>query len=334
MAEELSLVIENPNEGNFLKEIKWNKESFVEVVAQIIEQYKGVAYTEGQMKEAKNDRAKLNNMKRAISERRIQIKNTIMIPYNKFEKEVSEVIALIQEPIDMIDIQVKEYEENLKIKKKTELKEYFNSEISDLKDILSFEQVFDQRYLNVSFSFTKAKSDIKQKIDRFMTNIRSIETLCQGRYLLSAKDVYIRTLDISKAFAEAKRLQELDKKAEEEEEEERLREEQEVERERLEIEKLEKEREKESNKINTDKANVEKEEPFVEVNKKITDNADSITSYENKSSFIDVPDTQVNNSKKEEKKIYKAPFVVYGTKEQIMMVKEFMVTNNIRFEKG
>jgi len=83
-----------------------------------------------------------------------------------------------------------------------------------------------------------------------------------------------------------------------------------------------------------DKANVEKEEPFVEVNKKITDNADSITSYENKSSFIDVPDTQVNNSKKEEKKIYKAPFVVYGTKEQIMMVKEFMVTNNIRFEKG
>jgi len=168
MAEELSLVIENPNEGNFLKEIKWNKESFVEVVAQIIEQYKGVAYTEGQMKEAKNDRAKLNNMKRAISERRIQIKNTIMIPYNKFEKEVSEVIALIQEPIDMIDIQVKEYEENLKIKKKTELKEYFNSEISDLKDILSFEQVFDQRYLEVLKLFVKEDIYYQQKMFIFV----------------------------------------------------------------------------------------------------------------------------------------------------------------------
>ena len=296
MAEELSLVIENPNEGNFLKEIKWNKESFVEVVAQIIKQYKGMAYTESQMKEAKNDRAKINNMKKAISERRIQIKNTIMIPYNKFEKEVAEVTALIQEPIDMIDIQIKEYEENLKIKKKAELEEYFNNETSDLKDILSFEKVFDQRYLNVSFSLTKAKSDIKQKIDSFITNIRSIETLCQGRYLLSAKDIYIRTLDISKAFAEAKRLQELDKKVEEE----RLREEQEAERKRLEreeLEKIEKEREKESNKINIDidKTDVGKEEPFIEVNKRITDNTDGIVSDESKTPFIDVlQHSQVN----------------------------------------
>ena len=41
MAEELSLVIKNPNEGEFLKHIEWNKEQFMERVASVTEQYEG-----------------------------------------------------------------------------------------------------------------------------------------------------------------------------------------------------------------------------------------------------------------------------------------------------
>lgn len=118
MADELSLVIENPHEGEFLKHIDWNKEEFMELVASITEQYEGLTYTEDQMKAAKADRAKLNAMKKAISDRRIQVKKAVMEPYTKFEAEVAEVTALIEKPISMIDGQIKEYEDRTKRRRK------------------------------------------------------------------------------------------------------------------------------------------------------------------------------------------------------------------------
>ena len=64
--EELKLEIISPNEGQFLKTIGWNKRQIKEAVAGITEQYRGIAYTEEQLQEAKKDRAKLNAMKKAL----------------------------------------------------------------------------------------------------------------------------------------------------------------------------------------------------------------------------------------------------------------------------
>ena len=41
--EELTLVINNPDEGQFLKSIGWNKEQIKEAVVSITEQYRGLA---------------------------------------------------------------------------------------------------------------------------------------------------------------------------------------------------------------------------------------------------------------------------------------------------
>ena len=145
MADELSLVIENPHEGEFLKQIDWNKNEFMELVASITEQYEGLSYTEAQMKAAKSDRAKLNAMRKAISDRRIQVKKAVMEPYTKFEAEVAEVVVLINKPISMIDKQIREYEDRTKAEKKAALKKYFEESVSDLEGILTFDRVFDQR---------------------------------------------------------------------------------------------------------------------------------------------------------------------------------------------
>ena len=68
---ELSVVISDPVQGNFLKEISWNKEEFRKKVSEIAARYDGLTYTEDQIKAAKADRASLNAMKKAISDRRI-----------------------------------------------------------------------------------------------------------------------------------------------------------------------------------------------------------------------------------------------------------------------
>ena len=343
MADELSLVIENPHEGEFLKHIDWNKEEFMELVASITEQYEGLTYTEDQMKSAKADRAKLNAMKKAISDRRIQVKKAVMEPYTKFEAEVSEVTALIDKPIAMIDGQIKEYEDRTKEEKKAALKKHFEEIASDLEGILTFDRVFDQRYLNVSVSLNKAKADIQEKVDRVHTDLRSLEGFCEEKYLTIAKDAYIRTLNVSDALAEARRLQEFDRKAEEE----RLRREEEAEEARLAAEAkaaaAKADETKTAESVTETPENVTKEaenvtEPAKSVSEPIenvTEQAEVIPPAIPVGPSIDTPDTSAGSKKAVEadSKPCKASFTVYGTKAQIMALREYMVQHNIKFGK-
>lgn len=343
MADELSLVIENPHEGEFLKHIDWNKEEFMELVASITEQYEGLTYTEDQMKSAKADRAKLNAMKKAISDRRIQVKKAVMEPYTKFEVEVSEVTALIDKPIAMIDGQIKEYEDRTKEEKKAALKKHFEEIASDLEGILTFDRVFDQRYLNVSVSLNKAKADIQEKVDRVHTDLRSLEGFCEEKYLTIAKDAYIRTLNVSDALAEARRLQEFDRKAEEE----RLRREEEAEEVRLAAEAKAAAAKtadtKTAESVTETPENVTKDaenvtEPAKSVSEPIenvTEQAEVIPSAAPVGPSIDTPDTSAGSKKAVEadSKPCKASFTVYGTKAQIMALREYMVQHNIKFGK-
>lgn len=343
MADELSLVIENPHEGEFLKHIDWNKEEFMELVASITEQYEGLTYTEDQMKSAKADRAKLNAMKKAISDRRIQVKKAVMEPYTKFEAEVSEITALIDKPIAMIDGQIKEYEDRTKEEKKAALKKHFEEIAADLEGILTFDRVFDQRYLNVSVSLNKAKADIQEKVDRVHTDLRSLEGFCEEKYLTIAKDAYIRTLNVSDALAEARRLQEFDRKAEEE----RLRREEEAEEVRLAAEAKAAAAKtadtKTAESVTETPENVTKDaenvtEPAKSVSEPIenvTEQAEVIPSAAPVGPSIDTPDTSVGSKKAMEadSKPCKASFTVYGTKAQIMALREYMVQHNIKFGK-
>lgn len=313
--EELSFVIKNPHEGEFLKHIDWNKEEFMELVASITEQYEGLTYTDDQMKSAKADRAKLNAMKKAISDRRIQVKKAVMEPYTKFEAEVSEVTAFIDKPIAMIDGQIKEYEDRTKEEKKAELKKHFEEIAADLEGILTFDRVFDQRYLNVSVSLNKAKADIKEKVDRVHTDLRSLEGFCEEKYLTIAKDAYIRTLNVSYALEETRRLKEFDRKADEE--------------------RLRREEEAKVAETKTDENVTEPAKSVSEPIENVTEQAEVIPPAAPVGPSIDTPDTSAGSKKAVEadSKPCKASFTVYGTKAQIMALREYMVQHNIKFGK-
>lgn len=107
----MELKIMSPQEGGFVKEIKWNNEELKAEIAEKMQEYKSLVFTEETMKDAKADRAKLNKLKTAFEDERKRIKKLCMEPYETFEKQVKEVIALIEEPIRLIDQQIKEVEE-------------------------------------------------------------------------------------------------------------------------------------------------------------------------------------------------------------------------------
>lgn len=231
----------NPTEDDFLRVIKWNKDELEAAVRQKITDYENVVYTEENMQQAKNDRAELNKLTKAIEDRRKEVKKKINEPYDTFEKELKEVLVLIQKPVGMIDKQIKDFEDKQKEEKKASIKAVYDEEIGDLAEVLSFEQVFDIRYLNKTYKLGTAQEEVREKIKKVRTDLETIDSL-DSKYKLNAKDVYIKTMDLSKALAENKRLSDLEEKLEAEkkrkEEEKRKAEEERLEAERQAAEKV------------------------------------------------------------------------------------------------
>ena len=92
----------NPTETGFLKHIEWNKAELEAAVKAKVDSYKGIVYTEETLKSAKADRAELNNLLKAIEDRRKKVKEIINQPYSDFEKELKSVTALIKSQTEEI----------------------------------------------------------------------------------------------------------------------------------------------------------------------------------------------------------------------------------------
>ena len=327
--EELSLVINQPDEGKFLQKIGWNKQEIMDAVASITEQYEGLTYTEEQMQDAKKDRATLNAMRKAISDRRIEVKKALLAPYDVFEAEVKEVVALIDKPIAMIDEQTSAYEEKLKEDKRNELIEFFKENVGELDGTLTFDMIFNPKWLNKSVSLKSCKEEILSSISKTETDVRAIDTIIEEKYRAYAKDFYFRKgRNMTSVLNEVGRMQEIDRKAEEErlakeEAEERRREQEAAEKAEPINPPIEPETEQKTaenvaetpESVSNPAENVSEQPESVQ---KPAENAQVVDPFADK-------DTDT--------KIYKASFTIRGTKAQILSVKEFMLNNNIQFGK-
>lgn len=338
--EELTLVINSPDEGQFLKSIGWNKEQIKEAVVSITEQYRGLAYTEAQLQEAKADRAKLNAMKNDISARRIQVKNALLEPYNKFEAEVKEVVALIDEPIAMIDEQIVAYEERTKEEKRQTLEKFFVENRGSLPEQITFERIFNPKWLNKSSSLSSCKNEIKKLIEDISADLAAIRSSLDERYSVYAEEFYLkREMNLSHALAEANHIQEMDRKAEEER---KAKEQAQKEREEARKRAKEEAEAKKQREAEAQDAREHRNSPQECVSKvehgqvSMLDKTGGLKSEI--SDFMNPPVEKKEEpirqqSPAEEEKLYKSAFMVRATKAKLMMLRDFMIQNGIEFSK-
>ena len=129
MDEHMELRLLNPTEDGFLRKIEWNRSEIEPEVRRIAEEYKGLVYTEDTIPDAKKDRAYLRKLISSIEDRRKLVKKKINEPYEEFEAEVKEVVAIAQEQADLIDKQIKDYEDKSHKPKTRHPKSHTNQEI-------------------------------------------------------------------------------------------------------------------------------------------------------------------------------------------------------------
>lgn len=204
----MELKIYSPTADGFVKEITWNHEEIKKEVAEKVQYYKNLVYTDDQIKEAKADRAQLNKFVQALDGKRKEIKKQCLAPYEDFEKKLKEITAIVNEPIQMIDQQVKGYEEKKRQEKLDAIKEYF--ETCEKPFEVKLEMILDQKWLNSSVSMKTVKATVDSIIESFREGLSALQNLPE--FSFEAIEVYKSTLDLNKAINEGHRLADIQKR--------------------------------------------------------------------------------------------------------------------------
>lgn len=167
-------------------------------------------------KENKQIRAKLNSFKKAISDRRIEIKNEYLKPFEVGENQAKELEKLIQDANDKFDKVVKEAEEKQKEEKRLEILNIWESK-KYIK--VSLEQVFDKKWLNKTTSLKKVEEEIDSAINSIENDLNSIKMLVKENEKVNIlQSKYLINLDLNKTIGdynqELERLEMLKKQQE------------------------------------------------------------------------------------------------------------------------
>ncbi len=219
--------------------------NFEEIKAELsaqMEIYKELEVTEDNKPERKKDIATLRKIAKAVNDKKVEVKNEFMKPYTAFEENVKQLIEIINEPIVVLDNQVKEFEEKQRIQKQEMIKAIYLEMIVDYPDIMQDEigltSIYDSKWENISVSIKAVKDDMASRLNKIRDDIALINSMASDKTLDALKG-YIVDLDLNKAMSmitryeqQKKEIQarlEAEKKAEEERvlqrERERVREE-------------------------------------------------------------------------------------------------------------
>lgn len=191
--------------------IEFNFDELKSELQNRMEYYENLVYTEEQTATAKKDLANLRKFNKALSDERIRIKKECLKPYEEFETKVKELSEIVNKPINLIDKQLKDYDEQRKRKKIDEIKGFYNN--LDTPEWLTFDKIFKDVWLNKTVKMSAIEDEIKsilEKIDKTLAILRNLSD-----FSFEAIEEYKQSLDFTKAVETANKLKEISiKKAE------------------------------------------------------------------------------------------------------------------------
>lgn len=161
--------------------------------------YENLVFTDEQIKEAKDERANINKAVKRIADYRKDIVDKFNKPLEEFVRNAKETESILKEASNSIDVQVKKYEEEEKQKKKDECEELFNNLVGDLSELITFEKVFDNRWLNKTTKMTEVEQDIKNVIEKVNTGLQAIKEL-NSEFETELINTFLQDYDLSKAI--------------------------------------------------------------------------------------------------------------------------------------
>ena len=144
-----------------------NLEGLQASIAQYVSRYSNLVITEDNVTDSKQVRAKLNKLKKALDDRRKEIKRNYNQPLREFETEVKKLEASIDMIIDPIDEGLGELEVQRREQRKADVMGLI-AEMAPNYGVGADEIEFDPRWLNKSIS----NKQITQEVASSMTVVK------------------------------------------------------------------------------------------------------------------------------------------------------------------
>lgn len=301
----MELEIYNPTKENTVKQIDWNFEELKKEITEKAEMYGSLVYTDENIKEAKADRAKLNKFIKVLEDKRKDVKKMMLEPYTQFESQVKELVSIIGEANDNIASQVKAYTEKLREEKREKVKEIYDKAMSvegaeGIAEILTFDRVFKESFLNSSTTFKSIVNEIEDLRDRVRHDLEVINADTR-EYQFEMKQAYLKNLDMTEAISVKQQFEENARKKAEYEAKRKAEMEERKAREEAEAQKV------------------------VQAGKQV------VVEQQPEETQQEVEATKIVEATVTEERKFTVSFKVYGTQKQLRELKEFLTSNNIEY---
>ena len=188
--------------------INWNFEQLKTALAEKMKEYEGLVYTEETVPVAKKDIATLRQLKKSVSDKRIEIKKKCLEPYAVIEKQAEELTKLLDTPINQIAKQLEDYEKQRKAEARKQIVAYMDEKFANLPEDISNKLktvIYDERWENASTAKKVWKQSIDEAHGRTQGDLAVIGDI-EEEFKPKVMKVYSVNLVLSEAVAKATEL--------------------------------------------------------------------------------------------------------------------------------
>lgn len=175
-----------------------------EYALELRDYYSKLVFTEAQKDEAAQERANINKAIKKIADYRKNIISEFKKPIEVFETTAKETEKILKETSDFVDLQVKNFENKEKNIRKENAKKIYEEIIEELKDVVPFEKIFNEKWLNKgSWKENNTSPMIEEEInsikEKVRTGLKAIEEL-HSEFELEVKNTFLQDYSLENAI--------------------------------------------------------------------------------------------------------------------------------------
>lgn len=176
--------------------------NFKDVKAKLSEkmaEYQGAVFTEESKSVAKAELASLRKTREEVEKRRKEVKAQCLVPYNDFEEKVKELLEIIDEPICLIDSQLKEMEAERIRKRHGDVEKLYTECTGEWAEYLPLKEIYVKKWDNATTSLKQIEKELLAMAEKVASEIGIIRNT-QSEVVEDALQVYQKSRDLGAAL--------------------------------------------------------------------------------------------------------------------------------------
>lgn len=179
--------------------IRCNFEDVKAKLSKKMAEYQGAVFTEESKSVAKAELASLRKTREEVEKRRKEVKAQCLVPYNDFEEKVKELLEIIDEPICLIDSQLKEMEAERIRKRHGDVEKLYAECAGEWAEYLPLKEIYVKKWDNATTSLKQIEKELLAMAEKVASEIGIIRNT-QSEVVEDALQVYQKSRDLGAAL--------------------------------------------------------------------------------------------------------------------------------------